>query len=135
VAELSDVKVISIRQPWASMIAEGRKSIEVRKWKTNYRGAIYIHAARSVDWEAYEEFFNGVPFHMPLGYIIAKANLTEVRDYKKVHDFIADETRHLNSIERYPDGGCYGFVLKCIEKTKQVPLRGRLNIFETKLSI
>ena len=38
------VKVVSIRQPWASFIAHGIKDIENRTWRTNYRGPIYIHA-------------------------------------------------------------------------------------------
>lgn len=39
------MKTLSIRQPWASLIAHGIKDIENRSWKTNYRGAIYIHAS------------------------------------------------------------------------------------------
>ena len=38
------MKALSIRQPWASLIAKGIKDIENRTWKTNFRGKIYIHA-------------------------------------------------------------------------------------------
>lgn len=38
-------KALSIKQPWASLIAEGIKPIENRTWKTNFRGRIYIHAS------------------------------------------------------------------------------------------
>lgn len=38
-------KVLSIKQPWASLIAHGVKDIENRTWKTNYRGKILIHAS------------------------------------------------------------------------------------------
>lgn len=38
------MKTVSIRQPWASFIAQGIKDIENRTWRTNYRGPIYIHA-------------------------------------------------------------------------------------------
>ena len=38
-------KAISIKQPWASLIAHGIKNIENRTWKTNFRGRIYIHAS------------------------------------------------------------------------------------------
>ena len=41
------MKAISIKQPWASLIAHGIKDIENRTWKTNYRGKILIHASAS----------------------------------------------------------------------------------------
>jgi len=39
------MKAISIKQPYASLIAYGIKDIENRTWKTNFRGRIYIHAS------------------------------------------------------------------------------------------
>ena len=39
------MKALSIKQPWASLIAEGIKDIENRTWKTNFRGRIYIHVS------------------------------------------------------------------------------------------
>lgn len=39
------MKVISIQEPYASLIKEGYKKIETRSWKTNYRGEILIHAS------------------------------------------------------------------------------------------
>ena len=41
------MKALSIKQPWASLIAHGIKDIENRTWKTNYRGKILIHASGS----------------------------------------------------------------------------------------
>ena len=38
------MKALSIKQPWASLIAHGIKDIENRTWKTKFRGKIYIHA-------------------------------------------------------------------------------------------
>ncbi|MDY6803498.1 MAG: ASCH domain-containing protein [Cyanobacteriota bacterium] len=40
-------KVLTIKQPWAWLIAEGIKTIENRTWKTNYRGPLGIHAGKS----------------------------------------------------------------------------------------
>lgn len=43
------MKAISIKQPWASLIAHGIKDIENRTWKTNFRGRVYIHvSAKSI---------------------------------------------------------------------------------------
>ncbi|CDS94458.1 ASCH domain-containing protein [Sphingobacterium sp. PM2-P1-29] len=39
------MKALSIKQPWASLIAYGIKDIENRTWKTKFRGRIYIHAS------------------------------------------------------------------------------------------
>lgn len=39
------MKAISIKQPWASLIAHGIKDIENRTWRTHFRGKIYIHAS------------------------------------------------------------------------------------------
>jgi hypothetical protein len=38
------MKVITIKQPWASLICEGIKDIENRTWNTKFRGSILIHA-------------------------------------------------------------------------------------------
>ena len=39
------MKVLSLTQPYASLIKYGYKKIETRSWKTSYRGKIYIHAS------------------------------------------------------------------------------------------
>jgi len=39
------MKVITIKQPHASLICEGIKDIENRSWSTKFRGRILIHAA------------------------------------------------------------------------------------------
>ena len=45
------MKALSIKQPWASLIAHGIKDIENRTWKTNFRGRIYIHASTECNVE------------------------------------------------------------------------------------
>ena len=39
------MKALSIKQPWASLIAHGIKDIENRTWATKFRGTIYIHVS------------------------------------------------------------------------------------------
>ena len=63
------MKALSIKQPWASLIAHGIKDIENRTWKTNFRGRIYIHACGKpikrdlvydiLDEKRWDEVFNG----------------------------------------------------------------------------
>lgn len=50
------MKALSIKQPWAYLIACGLKDIENRTWKTNFRGRIYIHASSISANEAYMIF-------------------------------------------------------------------------------
>ena len=40
---------LTIKQPWAFAIAEGFKTIENRSRRTNYHGALLIHAGRAID--------------------------------------------------------------------------------------
>lgn len=41
------MKFLTIRQPWASLIAVGAKTIETRGWSTTYRGPLAIHAGKA----------------------------------------------------------------------------------------
>ncbi len=50
------MKVITIKQPWATLIAEGYKEYEFRTWKTKYRGDILIHAGKGIDKKAMDRF-------------------------------------------------------------------------------
>lgn len=41
------MKVLTIKEPFATLIMNKIKHIETRSWKTNYRGEIYIQASIS----------------------------------------------------------------------------------------
>lgn len=40
------MKFLTIRQPWASLVAVGAKTIETRPFSTQYRGPLAIHAGK-----------------------------------------------------------------------------------------
>jgi hypothetical protein len=46
------IRILTIRQPWASLIMLGLKDIENRSWATSHRGPLAIHAAAkcTADW-------------------------------------------------------------------------------------
>ena len=48
------MKVLSIKEPFATLIANNKKKIETRSWKTNYRGILYIHASKSIMSKKYK---------------------------------------------------------------------------------
>jgi hypothetical protein len=52
------VRVLTIRQPWATASAHGPKRVENRTWSTRYRGPLLIHAAARADRHA-ADFFAG----------------------------------------------------------------------------
>lgn len=43
------MRVLTVRQPWASLIVAGHKDVENRTWATTYRGRVLIHAASRLD--------------------------------------------------------------------------------------
>jgi len=43
------MKVLSIKNPWAYLIAKGFKCVENRTWQTKYRGKILIHVSKKWD--------------------------------------------------------------------------------------
>jgi len=50
------LKIITIKQPWATLIAAGYKKYEFRSWKTKYRGPLLIHAGKGIDSQAMKRF-------------------------------------------------------------------------------
>lgn len=89
ITPLKEYRVISLWQPWASLIAFGEKNLETRSKKCsfkNYRGEVLIHAAKHIDIEACKEKHirdalarHGVtvPSELPTGCIIAKTDIVE----------------------------------------------------------
>lgn len=81
-------KIITLWQPWASLIALGHKKYETRSWKTKYRGELIIHAAKrkvvldelarvSYDSVGHLEYSYLKSIDFPLGMIVAKCELTD----------------------------------------------------------
>lgn len=40
---------LSIRQPWVERIITGEKPVEFRRWRTDFRGVLILHAAKTAD--------------------------------------------------------------------------------------
>lgn len=49
------MKVLSLTEPYATLIRNGIKTIETRSWKTSYRGKLYIHASSTKMPKTYKE--------------------------------------------------------------------------------
>lgn len=79
------MKLISLWEPWATLMAIGAKRIETRSWQTSYRGWLAIHASKNGLAKAQLRECLSDPFFaaalagvdlMP-GYIVAVVNLAD----------------------------------------------------------
>src|SRR5687767_13336695 len=93
------LRALSIRQPWATLLVYGLKTVEVRRWPTARRGRVLVHAGREPDRR--DEVWALVP--APLreaalrtGGIVGAADLTDCIVYDSAAAFKADGRRHLN---------------------------------------
>lgn len=104
---------LSLKQPWAALLVQGLKTIEVRKWPTARRGRVLIHAALVSDLRP--EAWRHVPENLReqaqlLGGIIGEAQLLDCVTYRTVEAFTADQLRHLNEPDWFVPPVLYGFV-------------------------
>lgn len=124
------MKVLTIKQPWASLIVGGYKEYEFRTWKTNYRGEFLIHAGLGIDKEAMKRFKN-LDLEYPTGCIIGKANLI---DCLLVNNDLKEELRSKN--ENVYLGAIlketkeYAFKLENVEKIEPIYIKGKLGFWE-----
>lgn len=92
------MKVLSLLQPWATLVVMGAKKIETRSWNTKYRGPLLIHASAGKNMgmlkdrhnqflaTVYNKYAPKAPafVDLPFGKIIGSINL--------VHTFISELT-------------------------------------------
>ena len=81
------MKVLTIKQPWATLVAEGLKKYEFRSWKLNYRGEILIHAGKGVDLDAMKKFEHLFEEFLPGGKLEKKNNDSELLGQIDVAEF------------------------------------------------
>lgn len=96
------MKVLTLTQPWATLVAMGAKRVETRSWSTSYRGDLAIHAAKGfprdcIDLcftEPFRQWLKGMPpKELPRGEIICVARLQDVVPTTNVLTWISDEER------------------------------------------
>jgi len=117
------MKVLSLKQPYAELILLGKKKIELRKWNTKFRGKFLIHASKIPDKKAMRRF--GF-VDLPLGVIVGKAKLLEVKCYRNKKEHERDKDKHLADFA----WGNFGFVLGNVERIKPVEAKGKLGFWE-----
>jgi uncharacterized protein (UPF0264 family) len=103
---------LSLKQPWATLLVHGLKSIEVRSWPTARRGPILIHAARVCDHRP--EAWAKLPLELHsaarlLGGIVGQGRLTDCVSYGAPREFAADQPLHLNDPSWFQPPRLFGF--------------------------
>jgi hypothetical protein len=131
------VKTLSIKQPWAWLIAHGYKQIEDRSWNTDYRGQLLIHASKT--WDIDESTFAtlrevmattgiSIPQILPTGGIVGIVELV---------DCVAETelTPTLDPEQWHEPGSCFAWILKNAKALPFMPVSGKLRLFETDYTI
>lgn len=125
------MKVITIKQPFASLIAAGIKCYEFRTWKTKYRGKILIHAGKGINKKAMEKFkcYN---LDYPSGAIIAKANLTDcIFIDDDMRDVLKSENELVySSVINDKEWVGYGFKMENPERIDPIVVNGKLSLWD-----
>ncbi len=125
------MKVITIKQPFATLIAEGLKEYEFRTWRTHYRGDILIHAGKSIDKKAMDRFKH-LNLEYPVGCIIAKATITDCIyvDDKLRADLTKRDPLVYYGMTHKSDWDGYGFKLENVSKIDPIPINGKLSLWD-----
>ena len=102
------MKAISLKDPWATMVMKGEKTIETRVWQTEYRGKLLICASAAPKSEV-------------SGNAIAIADLVDCRPMTK-----ADEIQACCDV--YPRARSW--ILHNVRAIKPFKVKGKLGLFE-----
>lgn len=115
------MKALSVKQPWADLIASGDKTIETRSRPTSHRGPLLIVSSKTVDRQALR------PGEKPglLGHAICVADLVDCRP------FVPSDQQ---AAQCSCPPGYYSWVLENVRPIERpFPVRGQLGIFEVQI--
>lgn len=125
------MKCLSVSQPYADLIIHGKKTIELRRWNTKFRGEFLVHAPKKVKTDACKRL--GInPKTLRTGVIIGRVELYDVKIYKSPSEVRADHAKHLAGTD-YAHSR-YGFMLKKPRELRApIPYSGALGFFEVRV--
>ena len=126
------MKVISIKEPFATLIMKKMKLIETRSWKTNYRGELYIHASGK---SLAKEYLNNQyvfelikDLDMNYGNIICKVNLVDCIYMDEEFLKKIKKNKQEYNLGKY-ELGRYAWVFEDIVPITPIEAKGKLNIW------
>ena len=117
-------------QPFAELIILGKKTIELRKWNTNYRGELLIHAPLKVRKEDAKRLKINKKF--VTGAIVGKVEIYDVKKYDSQKQVKLDQKFHFAS-KNFHDR-TFGFLLKNQKAFRiPIPYKGQLGLFDVEI--
>jgi hypothetical protein len=126
------MKALSFRQPWAELILQGRKTLDLRTYSRDYRGPLAIHASLEIERAACVQ--HGLdPDALPTGGVVGIVELVDITPLDKA-GYAARSAEHLAGRSyRTP---MYGWALRDPQRLPQmIPLRGQRNLFTVDLVV
>ncbi len=125
------MKCLSVSQPFADLIISGKKTIELRKWNTNFRGEFFIHAPIKIRVKDCKRL--KITKKLVTGVIIGKAELYDVKKYNSSKEVKIDQKFHLAS-KNFQDK-TFGFKIKNAKSLRiPIPWKGQLGFFDVEIS-
>jgi len=120
------MKALSFRQPWAELILQGRKTIDLRTWSTHYRGRLAIHASKQVERDICE-MYGLDPATLATGALVGTV---EVVDMVAMDDESWETLRNQHLKPGPFPGDLLGWRVTDPRRLPQpIPFRGRLGLF------
>ena len=124
------MKCLSICQPFAELIIQDKKTIELRNWNTNYRGEFLVHAPIKIKKEDCKKL--KIKRKLTTGAIIGKAEIYDVKKYQSTKEIQNDKNKHFSS-KKFQEK-IYGFILKNPKPLRiPIPWKGQLGFFDVNL--
>ena len=124
------MKCLSVSQPFADLIVSGKKTIELRKWNTNFRGEFLVHSPLKIRTNDCKRL--KISKKLVTGAIIGKVEIIDVKKYNSKSEIKADYKKHLASTDFFNIK--YGFALKNPKSFRiPIPYKGKLGFFDVKL--
>ena len=128
-----NMKVLTIKEPFATLIKNKIKYIETRSWKTKYRGELYIQASvakLSKDIRNRKELMNLFnEDELNYGKIIFKCNLVDCIYITDEFIKLEKEKNYDNFISGHYKEGRYAWVLEDVEVIEPIAVKGQLGIW------
>ena len=124
------MKVLTIKQPWATLIMQGDKKFEFRSWQTKYRGDLLIHAGKGIDKEAVKRLSKYLPKTLPSGKILGKVTLVDcIKMSPEFKEKLLKENKDIYTNKSFQEN--YGWQIENVEVfDKQIDAKGHLSLWE-----
>ena len=121
------MKTLSVQQPWATFIAQGWKTIEVRTWRTDYRGPLLIAASKGGNLPASVTHIDeaGEQIALPRGVAVCVVDLLHCRPLE------AADADACNMEPQDLPAGAWAWQLSAPRAVESISIKGKLSLYET----